>query len=344
MLAPATSLSKRIALRVTLILVLLLCILASTGIAFILSTKKSVYQAAQDRLEPTESTNTAEYFPVGIDPVNELIIEQPTVDGFLYEYLAYTDQTNPRSWWYALTATLANYDWYQQLASPVSRIIVIWPGERTDEVAETSGAVLRWDRAQRDDFISMSRNLGGLPEGTLFPGRYVTHRYASPAEIALMINDRFQNEIIERYPPTLADTLPLAEVLTIASLLEREARDFTDMREISGIIWNRLFIDMPLQLDATLQYVKANERMDRVWWPVVRPADKFLDSPFNTYQHAGLPPSPIANPSPEAILAALNPKATTCYFYFHDTKRNFYCSDTYEEHVEKLKAIYGRGS
>jgi UPF0755 protein len=137
--------------------------------------------------------------------------------------------------------------------------------------------------------------------------------------------------------------VPISDALVIASLLEREAYDFADMRYISGVIWNRLFINMPLQLDATLQYVRGSQPYETKWWPRVVPADKFIASPFNTYEEIGLPPYPIANPSLEAVVAALNPRQTDCYFYFHDQDGNFYCTPDYEAHVALLKEIYGQG-
>lgn len=166
---------------------------------------------------------------------------------------------------------------------------------------------------------------------------------ASPEDVAQMVIDRFQAEVVARYDKKAEATLPMREAIIIASLLEREARDFTDMREISGVIWNRLFINMPLQLDATLQYAKGSRANETKWWPVPVPADKYIDSPYNTYKYKGLPPDPIANPSTESILAALNPISTECLFYFHDNSANFHCSETYEEHVSKLRSVFGRG-
>jgi UPF0755 protein len=115
------------------------------------------------------------------------------------------------------------------------------------------------------------------------------------------------------------------------------------MRYISGIIWNRLFVGMPLQLDASLQYARGSKISEKLWWPKVVPNDKYIDSPYNTYENEGLPPAPISNPSVEAVVAALNPRETDCMFYFHDSKGVFYCTENYEDHVAKLKEIYGRG-
>ena len=115
------------------------------------------------------------------------------------------------------------------------------------------------------------------------------------------------------------------------------------MRAISGIIWNRLVANMNLQIDATLQYAKANSTATKSWWPKVTPADLSRKSPYNTYVHSGLPPTPIANPSVAAVLAALNPLNTSCMFYFHDNAGRFHCSDTYTEHVTLLKKYFGQG-
>jgi UPF0755 protein len=114
------------------------------------------------------------------------------------------------------------------------------------------------------------------------------------------------------------------------------------MRHIAGVIWNRLFIDMNLQIDATLQYAKGTDA-PKTWWPVPVPKDKYIESPYNTYQNSGLPPTPIANPSVDAVLAALNPRETDCMYYFHDKDSGFHCTETYEDHVAELKKYYGRG-
>jgi UPF0755 protein len=230
------------------------------------------------------------------------------------------------------------------LASPVQRIAIIWPGERYEQVTAHFGDVLKWDQTERETFANQVQMRNPvLQEGKFLPGRYVLHRNASPVEVAELVNQQFYEQIMIRYTESVAAQVPIEKTLIIASLLEREASDFNNMREIAGIIWNRLFIDMPLQLDATLQYARANNPYEPSWWPVPRPSDKFIDSPYNTYQNTGLPPGPIANPSPEAVLAALNPKVTNCLFYFHTDDGSYFCSQTYEEHVQQLRREFGRG-
>jgi UPF0755 protein len=106
------------------------------------------------------------------------------------------------------------------------------------------------------------------------------------------------------------------------------------MNLISGIIWNRIWSGMRLDIDATLQYAKGDEKK---WWPVVLSADKNIASPYNTYKTIGLPPTPISNPSLAAIEAAYNPQKTACIFYFHDDNRIIHCSKTYAEHKKGVE-------
>jgi len=300
-------------------------------------SKQVVYQS-QHIKPPIDITP----FPVSVDPYNATINEQIISDE-LYE--AYIATNNTSGWLDKIAAVLQTNQIYQQLASPVSRIIVVWPGERSEEVVKNIGDVLRWDAAQRAEFAQlMESNQFNFSQGFIPPGKFVTHRNASPTDIATLLKEEFDNSVLDRYTPEVSAYITLDETLVIASLIEREARDFENMREVSGVIWNRIFIDMPLQLDASLQYAKANNPYESDWWPAVRPADKFIDSPFNTYQNKGLPPEPIANPSVEAIIAALNPYTTECVYYFHSRTREYYCSVTYQEHVRKLQEVYGTGS
>lgn len=292
---------------------------------------------------PTDTPEEAT-FPVGVDPKHELIVENPDVDVFFEEHiLANGRAARHVSWIGKIVGRLALMDWYQNLASASTRLLVIVPGERKEEIAAHFGKILGWSKEEREVFLAnIIEASPQLEEGKFFPGRYTVSKEVSPEEVAELIQTRFREEILSRYSTTTESQVPLADALTLASLLEREAYDFTDMRIISGIIWNRIFADMNLQIDATLQYAKG-KRSDQPWWPKVTPRDKYIDSSYNTYEHPGLPPTPIANPSVESILAALNPKKTDCLYYFHDRNAGFHCSPTYEGHVALLKEYYGRG-
>lgn len=285
-------------------------------------------------------------FPVSVDPASKLIKEDPDLDNFIANsgrMRWHLPSLVPSGRFAKFIARITSSSWYQ-LAIPGGRLLVIFPGERKEEIAKNFGDILGWSREERNEFISLvTEEEPEFNEGKFYPERYLVAVDASPEDVAVLVNDRFEAEVVARYQDGAEDVLPLEDALVIASLLEREAYDFTDMREISGVIWNRLFINMPLQLDATLQYAKGSRPDVTSWWPVPTPADKYIVSPYNTYKNKGLPPTPIANPSLEAILAALNPINTDCLFYFHDSSSKFYCSATYQEHVANLRAVYGRG-
>lgn len=289
------------------------------------------YQA--DRPEP---------FPVGVQPDTKEINVAGNFDTYIEQHFAEL-QTNPSQLSQLLIHIhnkLSQLTWYQHFASITQRQFIILPGDRPEAVTNRLAEFMDWSSDETDTFRTIVTYNATQYDtfNTFAPGRYVFSEATTPEAVYATLMHTFYTDILSRYPDTVAEEVPRSTAFVIASLLEREAADFYDMRYISGIIWQRLFIDMPLQLDATLQYAKSSSTDS--WWPVVRPQDKYIDSDFNTYKHKGLPPTPIAIPSPAAIIAALNPQPSECFFYFHDARRNFYCTATYDEHVRLLKEKY----
>lgn len=291
-----------------------------------------------------------EQFPVTVDPKNKMIVENAQVNAFLESANSPLQATvinagNVLKDLFAQIATsIADTPWYQSLAATNGRFVNITPGMRKEQVANAFAKTLSWNNKQKKEFLTAPPSSPlPLPEGSFSPGIYSVVSGMPPLEAQVLVNERFYENILSRYGTTTAEIVPLNQALTIASLIEREAGGVDDMRLISGIIWNRLFINMNLQIDATLQYARASNDAGAGWWPAPMPADRFRKSPYNTYLHSGLPPTPIANPSVASVLAALNPKKTSCLFYFHDSAGEFHCSDIYAEHVVLLKKYYGRG-
>ncbi|MFM2374237.1 MAG: hypothetical protein RLZZ234_232 [Candidatus Parcubacteria bacterium] len=316
-----------------------LCLVFLIGY-MVIQTREVAFDASQSAT--SERATTVEPFPIGVDPLRKTITELPNADSYLGDNRN-AESLAERSVFSHIMASLINFSWYQNLASPSGRILIIQPGERKEEAARNFGKILGWTQSDRAQFMRIIASSTPLVhEGTYYPATYVTKRNARPEEVAPLVIERFETEVLSRYTEEVAAQVPLHDALTVASLLEREAAGFEDMRLISGVIWNRLFVGMKLQLDATLQYAKGNER-ERSFWTIPVPDDKNIKSPYNTYQNEGLPPSPIANPSLDAIVAALNPKKTDCMFYFHDDHGAFHCAPTYEGHVALLKQYYGQG-
>lgn len=308
-----------------------------------------IFQVKQWQKKQTYGVATQ--FPVTVDPKNKIITENEVVNA----YLTSPDSPLQASAFNAVDTLMDIYKWiaitisnipiYQNLALAGSdRLVTITPGLRKEEVATSFAKALSWNNTDKTNFI-VAKNGSSLPliEGSFFPEIYLVNLGDTPETVQNLINKRFTEDVLSHYGTSTAKIIPLNVTLTIASLIERETIGTEDMRMISGIIWNRIFKDMNLQIDATLQYVKASGKSATTWWPKVLPKDKYLKSPYNTYTNSGLPPAPIANPSVAAILAALNPIKTSCLFYFHDKKGGFHCTDTYEEHVKQLKKYYGQG-
>lgn len=226
------------------------------------------------------------------------------------------------------------------LTSPEYKYVAVVEGMRKEEMAEVFATKLNWDEKEKAEFATPREICilsGG--EGHLFPGKYLVHKDYEPEDVKKLMEDKM-NEIVDDF--TEGDTssstnriLNMNQILTIASLIQREAAGKHDMKLISGIIWNRIFNGMPLQIDATLQYAKGNE--ENGWWPPVEAEDKYIESPYNTYKIDGLPPGPIANPGLAAIEAALNPTDTKCLFYLHDRNRVIHCASTYEAHKRNVR-------
>lgn len=288
-------------------------------------------------------TRTA--FPIGVNQESKTIVEQASVEDFI---TSEGREAAPTSIWtrnpLARSVIEITESGVLLVTNPNSKVVVIYAGERKEEATQNIGAVLGWSKADRATFMKLVRDaIPEVADGQFYPGKYLVPRSAKPVIVAQMVIDRFESEIRTRYTLVESQLVSLKDALIVASLIEREAYNIDDARIISGVIWNRLFINMPLQLDATLQYARGSLSSEEEWWPVPKPADKYVKSPFNTYANESLPPEPIANPSLEMVLAALNPRTTNCLFYFHETRTLFHCSETYQAHVKKLKEVYGQG-
>jgi hypothetical protein len=286
-------------------------------------------------------------FTITVDPATKTIVEDPQVEALLDAKpstltAAANDAGNIFTW---IAVAIANSAGYRQLAGANTLFVTIKPGYRDEQVAAAIGGTLHWTPSQIKEFLKEAKAEDtDLPDGQFVPGTYFLS-VTDPADVVTMLHQRFQEDILSRYSTTTIEQVPVADAMTVASLIERESGGWDDARLISGVIWNRIFNGMNLQIDATLQYAKANQTTGKqgIWWPQVLPKDKYIKSPYNTYANKGLPPGPIASPSLAAVVAALNPKKTDCLFYFHDSHGVFHCSKTYAEHVKLLKQYYGQG-
>ena len=171
-------------------------------------------------------------------------------------------------------------------------------------------------------------------QGYLFPDTYRIYKQSTPSEIARKMLENFQNKLSKEDVSAISKQgKTIFEIVTLASLIEKEARDKEDRRIISGIFQKRLEMNMPLESCATVNYILGKPKAR------LTAQDLKIPSPYNTYIHSGLPPTPINNPSLESIKAAIWPKKTDyLYFLAGPNGKNIYAK-TFEEH-KKNKAKY----
>ena len=184
------------------------------------------------------------------------------------------------------------------------------------------------------DYMKKRPNVRYAAEGYLFPDTYVIHSDVSAEGIMKMMAEDFDM----RLTPALrqqaaAKGLSIHDLITLASLVEKEARYDEDRPIIAQVFFKRLQMGMPLQSDTTLQYLMAGPKED------VSIEDTKIDSPYNTYQHAGLPPGPIASPGMKSILAVLNPASTDYLYFVADRQGHNHYSQTYDEHLAIVEQV-----
>jgi len=176
-------------------------------------------------------------------------------------------------------------------------------------------------------------------EGFLFPDTYqFPVNITATALIDTMLQNFDQRITMEMRKQALDKGLNLFQVLTLASIVEREAAVAAERPIIAGVYLNRLRKGMYLEADPTVQYAKGYDPQTGRWWPQLSLDElRAVDSPFNTFIHPGLPPGPICSPGLASIEAVLNP-ADTKYLFFHakgDGSHAF--AETFEEHLENQK-------
>lgn len=173
-------------------------------------------------------------------------------------------------------------------------------------------------------------------EGYLFPDTYYFSKDATPEGILRKILSNTDAKISEEIKnKAKSQDKSLFQILTMASIIEKEVASDTDREIVSGIFWNRIGTGQPLQSCATLSFILGENKKQYSL------EDTEIDSPYNTYQNRDLPPGPISNPGISAILAALNPKETNFNYFLSDPSTGkIIFSATLEEHNAN-KAEYG---
>jgi UPF0755 protein len=264
-------------------------------------------------------------------------------------YLVYAGlDTGVQAGAYRLSSAMTTVEIAHELQDSVPEEVafVILPGWRAEEIADalpTSGLAI-----SREEFLRLVQDPpaealpAGLPpvdslEGYLFPGAYQVNRGITASGLAALFTARFSESVSQDVRDGFAGQgLDLHQAVTLASIVEREAVVVEEQPLIASVFLNRLAAGMRLESDPTAQYALGYDTPGQTWWKNPLSLDDLqVDSRYNTYVYAGLPPGPISNPGLDALRAVAYP-AQTEYFYFRaqcDGSGRHFFAVSYEEHL-----------
>ncbi|MCX6721407.1 MAG: endolytic transglycosylase MltG [Candidatus Staskawiczbacteria bacterium] len=187
------------------------------------------------------------------------------------------------------------------------------------------------DYSAEFDFLKDKPKDIGL-DGYLFPDTYQASGVESCDDIVLSMLANFDKKVTpEIRSEIVKQNKSIFDIITMASMIEKEVKSLSDKKIVSGILWKRIAIGMPLQLDCTINYITDGND------PSVSIKNTKIDSPYNTYMYKGLPKGPISNPGIDSITAAIYPTKTNYLYWLSDGKTIF--SQTLDQH-NAAKAKY----
>ncbi len=198
-------------------------------------------------------------------------------------------------------------------------------GERATHVASRASEVLM--NFNKEAFLTLAVPL----EGKLYPDTYFIPADFTADQLVELMVQTFNEETATLKERIAQSILTETEILTLASILEREANSPESMKIVSGILQGRMKEGMALQADASVEYILDKPLKE------LTPEDLKIDSPYNTYLNKGLPPTPIGNPGIDAIRAVLEPTFSDYVFYITDSEGVFHYAKTYNEHLENIE-------
>jgi UPF0755 protein len=173
-------------------------------------------------------------------------------------------------------------------------------------------------------------------EGYLFPETYYVENDINAENIVVNMLSELDNKITPQMKIDIAkQNKSIFEIITMASIIEKEVKTLKDKKMVSGVLWNRIKIGQPLQADATVLYALDQDGADKVYTKYTE-----IDSPYNTYKYKGLPIGPICNPGIDSIMAAIYPTPSDYYYYLSKPDGTTVFSKNLEEHnIAKAKYL-----
>lgn len=199
------------------------------------------------------------------------------------------------------------------------------------ESAKPASGLPDWDASYP---ALRARPAGASLEGYLFPDTYRIYADGGAKPLVRRMLDNFERKLTPELRAEIAKSgRTIHEVVTMASIIEREVRTEEDRAMVSDIFWKRVDAGRGLEADSTVNYITGHSK------PSVSYEETRIDHPWNTYKYRGLPPGPIGNPSLSAIIAAVRPKANPYWYFLTDPQGKIYYGRTLEEHNANRKYL-----
>lgn len=223
--------------------------------------------------------------------------------------------------------------------------VTIPEGLRREQIALKFADSFELEGSERETFIATFMQESQGKEGYLYPDTYLFPREATATAVVNRLTQTFATKFSDAFADEISQSeYSLEQLVTLASLIERETKTAGERPGVAGVMYNRMSVGMPLQIDATVQYALATSKCVKAtsfaqtcdWWPTVYRDDYQFASPYNTYKISGLPPHAISNPGLTALSATLEPQSHDYYYYIHDTKGQIYFAQTLDEHNQNV--------
>jgi UPF0755 protein len=240
-------------------------------------------------------------------------------------FIAFYDPTSIKASTYVFSEPLDVWAVAERLTSGdfLSNLISFTHREGMSNSSLATDVSRVFSHISREEFLEAANG----KEGRLFPETYFVPPDITAVELVRLMEDMHERVLIQLEPSQAIHELSLDEIVILASILEREANSPDSMQVVANILLRRLSIDMPLQVDASMEYVLDKPLSE------LTPEDLKADSPYNTYLYRGLTPTPIGNPGATALEAVIKATTTTPYlFYITGNDGVFYYGRDFDEH------------
>lgn len=327
-----------------------IAVTVATAVAFLLLAALGLYNAALKPVSRDSTVKLVEIPRVGARQLAVVLKREGLIRNVLgfrlmmKTSMALENCPAPKAGYYDLSQSMSSEEILQRICTgDVAKRKVTFPegftieqmGERMEEKLHVKAA----DFVEAADGTRIKRALSfRLPrrklEGYLYPATY-NFPVGTPAEplVSEMVAAFDEQFVKPNAAEIRRNDLSLHDLVTLASLVEREARVGKERPIIAGVLRNRLKQGMRLQCDATVQYALGKHKSRLLY------SDLKVDSPYNTYLHKGLPPGAICNPGLECLEAALRPAQVPYLFYVARKDGSHVFTKTYAEHQKAIQQV-----